>query len=205
MSKIALLMTCWATLAGMTAYADPCGCASPEEGTDPFAVALEAMENGISVPDHADADTLAPLDCLDPGEHSSVASATLAHGKVSSFHIGEHGVERVTVSGDGGLWVGDTAVDNHVIEITGTGELVAGTYTLIDYEGSIGGAGFKGLILHSAPHLHAELVHNAADTRIELVVRDASKLTWSQAVIGYGKLALSKLRAPLERAGAANS
>jgi len=199
MSKITLLLT-WATFAGMTAYADPCSPASPEEPCDPFAVALAVMDNEASAPEHTVSAILPPLeDYLHPEGQSSVPSAALADGKVSSFRIGAEGLEKVTVSEDGGLWVGVIAVDSHVIEIAEIGEVKAGTYTLIDYEGSIGGAGFKGLKLHGAPHLHAKLVNNTAETKIELVVSDARELEWPKAVIGLVKLGLSSLWAPLDK------
>ncbi|RYD41203.1 MAG: hypothetical protein EOP83_34205 [Verrucomicrobiaceae bacterium] len=77
------------------------------------------------------------------------------------------------MSENGGLWVGVTAVDTHVIEIAPNGGIAAGTYTLIDYEGAIGGAGFRGLELRGTPDLHAKLVNNTAETKIELVVSEA--------------------------------
>ena len=212
MSKITLLLT-WATLAGMTAYADPCdretpgsdisSAAASEEPLDPFAAAFAVMNGETSPPEHPISEILPPQeDCLHPESQDSVSSAALGDGKVSSFRVGAEGAEQVTVSEDGGLWVGATAVDSHVIEIAENGEIVAGTYTLIDYEGSIGGAGFKGLTLRGAQHLHAKLVNNTAESKIELVVPDAAELKWTEAVIGFGKFALSKLRAPLNEVGA---
>ncbi|MEK7952323.1 hypothetical protein [Luteolibacter soli] len=191
----------------MTAYADPSapeapvngststaataameGPASSAEPSDPFAVAL-AILNGEAAPAEAGREILPPLaDCLHPEEQSSVSSAQLAEGKVSSFRIGAEGVDQVTVSEDGGLQVGLTAVDTHVIEIAGNGGIKAGTYTLIDYKGAIGGAGFSGLVLHSTPDLHAELVNNTAETKIELVVSEAGAPQPSEAASGIGNL-----------------
>lgn len=189
MIRINLLMTCWATFTGVTAYADSCdlettvsevstAAAPEEEPSDPFAAALAILNHETSAPESAGSEMPPLEDYLHPEGQNSVSSAALADGKVSSFQLGAEGAEKVTVSADGGLWVGATAVDSHVIEIAENGEIAAGTYTLIDYEGAIGGAGFKGLTLRGAPHLHAKLVNNTAETKIELVVSDVGEQKW---------------------------
>lgn len=184
MRKITLLMTSWAVIAGMTAYADPCDLETPanggisppatEEPSDPFAMALAVLNGEKTARADTSSEFLAPsVDCLHPEEQSSVSSARLAEGKASSFRIGAGALDQITVSDADGLWVGVTAVDSHVVEIAENGGITAGTYTLIDYEGSIGGAGFSGLKLRVTPGLHAELVNNTAETKIELVVSEA--------------------------------
>ena len=194
-------MTSLASVAGMTAHADSFNleipdksdaipptavateaAASAEQPRDPFAVALavlndEAASTGgdvCEVPSQV-------RNCFHSGESSSVSSAPLADGQVSCFRIGAEGSDQVNVSEDGGLWVGATALDSHVIEISTPGSIAPGTYTLIDYEGAIGGAGFKGLVLRSSPGLHAELVNNAAETKIEVVVSAVGRLEWPTA------------------------
>ncbi|MCW1923962.1 hypothetical protein OKA05_15450 [Luteolibacter arcticus] len=196
MSRITLFMTYWAAISvvhadsrelevpvtgdtSSAAIVAAEGPASPEEPSDPFAVALAVLNGDASARDQAGSEAspeiMPPLvDSLHSEEHSSVSSAQLAEGKVSSFRIGAGSVEQITVSEADGLWVGITAVDTHVIEIAENGGITAGTYTLIDYEGAIGGAGFSGLVLRGTADLHAELVNNTAETKIELVVSEAA-------------------------------
>ncbi len=143
---------------------------------DTFSAAL-AVINGEAGPasDSAADVSLPPLvECFHPLVDSIVSTAPLADGRVSSFRIGEEGSDTVRVSENGGLCVGATAVDSHVIEITAHGKIVPGTYTLIDYDGAIGGGGFGGLVLQADAGIHAELVNNTADTKIELVVSEVS-------------------------------
>jgi hypothetical protein len=226
MSKITLLMTSWAAIAGMTVSADPCdlempvtgdtSCAatevmedpaSSEEPSDPFAAALAVLNGEAGARDNAGSEAspevLPPLvDCLHPEEHSSVSSAQLAGGKVSSFRIGAAGVDQITVSEDGGLWVGVTAVDTHVIEIAENEGITAGTYTLIDYEGAIGGAGFRGLVLHGTPDLHAKLVNNTTETKIDLVISEAGAPEPPEAASGIGNRGGSSLWSAFGKMGA---
>lgn len=216
MSRITLLMTTWAAVAGMTAYAEPSDVETPLNGTissaatvtmeapsDPFAVALVILNGEASAPTDAGFEIRPPsVDCLHPEEHSSVPSAQLAEGKVSSFRIGEEGGDQITISESGGLWVGVTAVDSHVIEIAQNGTIKAGTYTLIDYEGSIGGAGFSGLSLRGNPDLHAKLVNNTAETKIELVVSESKTPESPETARNIGNRIGSSLRSLLAQASA---
>ncbi|WP_035612119.1 hypothetical protein [Haloferula sp. BvORR071] len=180
----------------MTAHAESFGPTGPDSGDpaivstesssdptyDPFAVAL-AVLNGeaASESDDRPAATV-PVDCFREQGDSSVSAADLADGRISSFRIGEGGSDKVSVSESGGLSVGTSAVDTHEIEITANGRIKAGTYTLIDYKGSIGGAGFAGLSLRTDPHLHAELVNNAAESKIEVIVTGTDALELASAV-----------------------
>ena len=202
MRKIFYFVASLAAVAGVTAHGDPLSPEVPDKG-DSLLVPAESSSHGSGAPardpfaaitlvlpgDEASAGSdpraganpanLPPLvDCFHDQGDSSVSSAPLADGRISSFRIGAEGTDKVTVSANGGLWVGVTAVDTHVIEIQANGAVTPGTYTLIDYEGAIGGAGFSGLVLRSTPHLHAELVNNTADTKIELVVSEAADLEW---------------------------
>jgi hypothetical protein len=161
--------------------------ASVEPGYDPFAVALAALNGETSASGDSSADAISGIERLAAdGFHregdASVTSASLADGKVSTFRIGAGGFDKVTVTGDGGLWVGATAVDTHVVEITANGRIKAGTYTLIDYEGAIGGAGFAGLSLRHDPRLHVELVNNTAESKIEVVVAGTDAMELASAV-----------------------
>ncbi|WP_264502794.1 hypothetical protein [Luteolibacter flavescens] len=221
MRKITALTTCWAAIAGLTAYADPSDQEMPPSGTpatatvavadpsslpeanDPFAAALAIMSGEASA--RADAGTELPpaiLDSLHSGEHSAVPSVELAGGKVSSFRIDAEGVAPITVSEIGGLRVGETAVDTHFIEIAGKDGITAGTYTLIDYEGLIGGAGFSGLVLRNTADLQAKLVHNTAETKIELVISEGPTPDSFKAAGRIGNLIASNLRSILGQAGA---
>lgn len=173
MRKTFYFVACLAAVAVLKARADDLAPEIPAESAesaplrDTFSTAL-AVING-----EASADAMAPgtlprfVTSFDAQGECSVAAAPLADGHVSSFRIG---TDKITVSEIGGFSVGATAVDTHVIEITADGQPTPGTYTLIDYEGAIGGAGFGGLVLRSDPSLHAELVNNTVETKIELVV-----------------------------------
>jgi len=108
-------------------------------------------------------------------------SAPLGNGLVSTFRIGSAGSDKVTVSGANGLSVGTAPGNTHLIDITANGIISPGTYTLIDYEGTIGGAGFAGFSLRNTPHLMATLVDNAAETKVDLVIGEVDALNWTGA------------------------
>lgn len=59
------------------------------------------------------------------------------------------------------------------------GGLTVGRFTLIDYDGTIGGAGFAGLVLGRLPQgVVATLVDNTVDTAVELNITAANPLVW---------------------------
>jgi fibronectin-binding autotransporter adhesin len=61
--------------------------------------------------------------------------------------------------------------------------LAVGTYTLVDYEGAIGGAGFGGFAVPSLPpRTIATLVNNIANTSVDLSVTGADFPVWTGAV-----------------------
>lgn len=201
MRNILRLATSLAAVAGLTAHADEANDAPAT--ADPFAVALAVLNGEPGTGGNA-SEALPPLVNHSQGRADSpVSSASLADGQVSSFRIGMDGSDQVTVCEANGLWVGATAVDTHVIEITSSGWITAGTYTLIDYEGAIGGAGFEGLVLRSGPRLHAELVNNTAETRIELVVSKVDDLEWPATAGSIWNLGDSNNRMPFYEDGAA--
>lgn len=180
MRKTFYFVACLGAVAVLKARADDLGLEIPAESgeavpvRDTFATAL-AVINGEAGADSASGTLPEFVISFAPQGESTVPAAPLADGHVSSFRVGADGFDKVTVSESGGLSVGATAVDTHVIEITANGRITPGTYTLVDYEGAIGGAGFSGLVLRSALDLHAELVNNTAETKIELVVSDADE------------------------------
>jgi len=113
------------------------------------------------------------------GTGGSYATAPLGNGLTSTFRIGANGSDSVMVSQSGGLSVGTAPGNTHTIDIDANGLIAPGTYTLIDYEGAIGGAGFAGLVLGSIPHMNAELVDNTAESKIQLVINEVDGLQWT--------------------------
>jgi len=104
--------------------------------------------------------------------------AVLGDGLVSTFRPG---IDKVTGTKTDGFAVGTAAGQTHTIRLVMTPDLVAGTYTLIDYEGTIGGAGFAGLQLEAIPGLTATLVDNTTDTSIDVEITAIDPLVWTGA------------------------
>jgi len=109
-----------------------------------------------------------------PGQ-ITLPTLTLADGETS---ILRPGTDLVTVSDADGFSVGAAPGDTHTITLERTADLAAGTYTLIDYTGAIGGAGFAGLVLDVPPHLHATLVDNAAEGKVDVQITAIDALVW---------------------------
>jgi autotransporter-associated beta strand protein len=112
---------------------------------------------------------------------TSYGAVTLAPGATSVFRIGQKGSDSTSITGSGGLSVGTTSGDTHTIDISSIGLITPGTYTLIDYSGAIGGAGFDGISLGNTPNIDARLVNNVEEGRIELVVDSVETLAWNGA------------------------
>ncbi len=71
---------------------------------------------------------------------------------------------------------------SNTLNISGTG-LSVGTFTLISYNGSIGGAGFGGLTLGSLPaRVTASLVNNSAASNVQLNVSAFDVPKWTGAI-----------------------
>jgi len=104
-----------------------------------------------------------------------LATLPLADGETS---ILRPGTDLVTVTDTDGFSVGAAPGDTHTIVLERAAGLVVGTYTLIDYDGSIGGAGFAGLVLDVPPHVHATLVNNAAEGKVDVDVTAIDTLLW---------------------------
>ncbi|WP_367870807.1 hypothetical protein [Luteolibacter sp. Populi] len=119
-----------------------------------------------------------PADHFFNEQDTTYETAPLGNGLTSTFRIGSAGADTVSVSSSGGLSVGTAPGHTHLIEIVSNDRIVPGTYTLIDYEGTIGGAGFAGFSL-GTPHLDAELVDNVAETKIDLVITEVDALLWT--------------------------
>jgi autotransporter-associated beta strand protein len=88
---------------------------------------------------------------------------------------------RVVVTTPDGLTLagGAASVNLNVSSVS----LSVGTYTLVDYTGAIGGAGFGGFVIGSLPvRTIATLVNNVANTSVDLNVTGADFPVWTGTV-----------------------
>ncbi|MCU0780283.1 MAG: autotransporter-associated beta strand repeat-containing protein, partial [Akkermansiaceae bacterium] len=104
---------------------------------------------------------------------TTAEAANLGSGLTSTFGVGTGG-DLVTIVNPDALSIAAT----HTIDIVPLSGITPSTYTLIDYDGALGGSGFEGLALGALPHLDAELQHNTTDRKIELVVHSVSTIYW---------------------------
>ncbi|MFD0893311.1 autotransporter-associated beta strand repeat-containing protein [Luteolibacter ambystomatis] len=112
------------------------------------------------------------------GTAASTALANLGTGLTSTFRIGSAGSDSVTVTSTNGL----TVTAYHTINITANGTISPGTYTLIDYAGSIGVDGFPGLQLGTLPAgVTATLQNDTVNTRVVLSITSVDTLLWTGA------------------------
>jgi autotransporter-associated beta strand protein len=103
-------------------------------------------------------------------------AVSLASGLTSVFRAG---LDTATVEIPGGF---ETAA-THSIDITPRPGVASGTYPLIDYSGSIGGAGFAGLSLNPGPNPRygLTLVDNAAGSSVDLAYVAPTPIIWTGA------------------------
>lgn len=114
-------------------------------------------------------------------ENTAYNTITLADGATSVFRVGMDGVDKTTVTDPDSFSVGTGPGATHRIDITSKGLIIPGLYPLIDYSGTIGGAGFAGLSLGKIPHMVANLVNNTEESRIELEIISVESLAWNGA------------------------
>jgi autotransporter-associated beta strand protein len=69
------------------------------------------------------------------------------------------------------------------VQLAGT-NFVPGTFTLLDYSGTIGGVGFAGLTLSLPPRVVGNFVNNAGNTSIDLTITSLDAPKWTGAVNG---------------------
>ncbi len=102
------------------------------------------------------------------------AEAALGSGLVSEFRPG---VDLAEISISGGLSTAAT----HQIAIIPSLDTPSGTYKLIDYKGSIGGAGFAGLELAptGSSRLGLTLVDNVAEGSVDLLYTAPEPVVWA--------------------------
>jgi autotransporter-associated beta strand protein len=75
-----------------------------------------------------------------------------------------------------------TVNGTNTIVLSGSG-LTTGTFKLIDYTGSIGGAGFNGLTFTTPiPRIIASLVNNTTDQSVDLTISGLDKPKWTGAI-----------------------
>jgi fibronectin-binding autotransporter adhesin len=109
---------------------------------------------------------------------AAVAALQLDSGSSSIFRIGGTG-DRFNISGSNAF--STEAAAGHGISILPTGQVfINDTFILFDYAGSIGGAGFAGLVLNALPNPHyaASLIDNTADTRVDLKIDSIDAVLW---------------------------
>jgi autotransporter-associated beta strand protein len=112
-----------------------------------------------------------------PGD-DTFTNAVLGDGLVSTFRPG---IDKVTGAKTDGFAVGNAPGETHTIRLVMTPDLLPGTYTIIDYDGTIGGAGFAGLQLEAIPGMTASLVDNTTDTSIDVEITAIEPLVWTGA------------------------
>lgn len=102
------------------------------------------------------------------------AEVALGAGLTSEFRPG---TDQATVTTADALSVAAT----HNISIIPEVDTAAGTYKLIDYDGSIGGAGYAGLALTPIGNSRygATLVNNTAGSSVDLVFTPAEAIVWT--------------------------
>ncbi len=73
----------------------------------------------------------------------------------------------------------------NLINVSSTGALTLGSFTLIDYAGTIGGSGFGGLTLGTLPpRVVANLVNNTGNTSVDLNITAIDTIRWNGGVNG---------------------
>jgi fibronectin-binding autotransporter adhesin len=78
-----------------------------------------------------------------------------------------------------------TTAGTNTINISSSAALSVGEFPLVQYPGTIGGAGFAGLTLGSLPlRVLANLVNNTANSTVDLNVTGTDTIRWSGAVNG---------------------
>jgi autotransporter-associated beta strand protein len=102
-------------------------------------------------------------------ESLDVASLTLASGAILDFELdtiaGVDSSDRINVTGSNGL-----AVNGGVFNLTNIGGMTAGTYSLIDYAGTLNGS-INNMSFGALPSgFQYSLVNNTAATSIDLIV-----------------------------------
>lgn len=103
------------------------------------------------------------------------STLALGSGETSTFLVGPSG-GRVSVRDTDGFSVDSV----HTVDLQAQTGLMPGTYTLINYDGSIGGAGFAGLQLGDTGRIIATLVDNTANSSVDLNVTGyaSADLVW---------------------------
>lgn len=106
----------------------------------------------------------------------SFEEVALASGLTSQFRIG---LDRATIETSNGFSTADT----HSIAITPRPGVATASYPLINYSGTIGGAGFSGLALVPIPNPRygMTLVDNTAGSSVDLAYVAPSPVVWSGA------------------------
>lgn len=102
----------------------------------------------------------------------TVAGLTLNAGSVLGFELGAAGVgDRIVISGSGGLNI----AGGTTLNLSDAGGLGAGTYTLLQYSGALGGV-LGNLTVGSAPAGYTYTIQDVAGSSVNLVV--AAPLYW---------------------------
>lgn len=116
-----------------------------------------------------------------------VADATLTAGSLSlssctlSFDLGAWGNPRAPLVSVNSLTASGGA-GSVTINVSGGPGLTVGPITLVDFSGSIGGSGFSAFTLGTLPPgVSATLVHNVANSSIDLNITAAPGLRWTGA------------------------
>lgn len=125
--------------------------------------------------------TLATGTKTTPGT-GTVTTFGLDNGTFSKFRVGASG-DKLVVTTASGL----TVAGGHQISVEPVSQVTPGsTFTLIDYDTSLGGAGFAGLSLAALPNPHytAVLVDNVANTSVDVQITGADSIVWTGAADG---------------------
>lgn len=107
----------------------------------------------------------------------TLTTLDLASGSASAFRVGPTG-DQIVISGADGL----TTAATTTISVQPVGAVTAGdVFPVIDYDGTIQGAGFAGMSLAAFPNPHytLSLIDNAVETTVDVEVTAIVPLTWT--------------------------
>ncbi|WP_035615742.1 autotransporter-associated beta strand repeat-containing protein [Haloferula sp. BvORR071] len=175
------------TYNGSVAHASPHMSVSPGGGSY-FDGQLDEARVVTFTPGETTANILAalqggiiPNSFVNVGTGANFRIANLSTDQASTFRLGGAIQDSVIVNQDGGLTVVAGTAPKHIINIAQEGEIPTGTYTLIDYTGTIGGLGFAGLQLAPLPgRIAGSLINNVANSSVDLEITgsQAGDITW---------------------------
>lgn len=108
---------------------------------------------------------------------TNLPALALGDGLTSTFRPG---LDAVTITDIDGLSLGAPG-ETHTLRIVPSATTLDDTYTLLDYDGTFGGAGFGGLVLEPIPNPRytLNLADNVPNTSVDLVYAGPEPIVWA--------------------------